>query len=213
MNLTTNISIPTGEIHKLEQGVRSAVLDQLKRKLHSMLPTLEQSLRGEIRRRLQQSDVIEALLKGNLRAQLGLTHEEVVSMSTAIPDAVGKALHLRIHKTASSLDIVAEMISRGYEELLSIPQATYVQTHTTGEPREIKWLEWLLTKGDTIVVGGFRVKYTPNNTNSRSQGAIMLKGSGFRISPQWAGTAESNFITRALDGINDYLYKEVIRYL
>lgn len=61
----------------------------------------------------------------------------------------------------------------------------------------LDWLNWLLVRGDSPIIIGFRYKA---DTRGRTGGGIMLPGSFFRIPPEYSGTSDNNFITRALSG-------------
>jgi hypothetical protein len=80
-----------------------------------------------------------------------------------------------------------------------LPEATYV----TAKGTPIPWLDWLILQGDRIIVLGYDVDFdlTPaERARSRTGMALMERGSGWRVPPEFSGTAESNFLTRAFDG-------------
>ena len=211
--ISSNVSISTEEIRKFEKYARNEILKKLQDNINKAIPYIKIALQDEIFERVQSSDVLRELRTGRLRLDLGLTKEEVSNMAEIIPDIVSKATNIRIRKTFDSIDIVAEMISRGYDDLLALPQAEYIQTYTTKEPKNIPWLSWLLTKGDTIVIGEFRVKYVGDKPYSRSGGAIMIRGGGFRVDPQFSGTESDNFITRSFTGIDNFIFQQITKYI
>lgn len=63
----------------------------------------------------------------------------------------------------------------------------------------IPWLSWLLNLGDKIIVRQFDVDF--NHTRGSRTGLAVMKSSkrGWRVPPQFSGTPDDNFITRALD--------------
>ena len=63
----------------------------------------------------------------------------------------------------------------------------------------IPWLDWLLTKGDQILISGF--EFQPGSNLGRSRAGRMVESpmGNWRISPEFAGTKSDNFITRAFD--------------
>jgi len=81
----------------------------------------------------------------------------------------------------------------GFFNLLSLSSGVAA----TEKGANLRWLEWLLKEGDRIVVIGYR--YQPSE-DGRAGGGTMLSGSGFRVPPQFSGTVEDNFITRAFSG-------------
>ena len=67
------------------------------------------------------------------------------------------------------------------------------------------WLEWLLLKGNQIIVRNYEVKIG-SNSRSRSGDAIMISSSeNWRVPPEFIGTNTNNWTTRALSKIEDEL--------
>jgi hypothetical protein len=116
----------------------------------------------------------------------------------------------------SSIEIRA--IKADYSDVLSIPPATFKSITTVpgpyqGKTHEIKWLEWLLTKGRTEVVKNYVFGKNIDSTVSRSGGPIMIrkKGAGWRIPSQFSGTLDDNFLTKALDEHLDSIVDDIFR--
>lgn len=63
---------------------------------------------------------------------------------------------------------------------------------------DLHWLDWLLTEGDNIIVVNY--SYNPATGLGRSGLGNMQKTGSFRVPPEYSGTKENNFITRALIG-------------
>lgn len=77
--------------------------------------------------------------------------------------------------------------------LLSLPEG-----HTIYSGGDLHWLDWLLKRGDNIIVVNYQ--YNPLSGFGRSGLGIMVPGGSFRVPPQFSGTEKDNFITRALIG-------------
>lgn len=214
INVDANIRFDTNEMKKIESDIRRGVLYNIQSKLLRAIPYLEKILPTEIRERIQNSDVIQSLRSGNLRYDLGLTQSEVDLMSEKIPETISKNIVVSVHTDGkNSVRLVVEMIRDGLQELLELPEAKFIQTFTRNKPTEIRWLEWLLTKGDSIIVYEHCIWYTPGNPHSRSGGAVTAVPGSFRIRPPYSGTPENNFITRALEGIDDFVYSIINQFL
>jgi hypothetical protein len=70
---------------------------------------------------------------------------------------------------------------------------------TTNKGTDLHWLNWLLEKGQSVIVIGYR--YNPDTApRGRSGGGTMSGGSAWRVPPEYAGTISDNFVTRAFDG-------------
>ena len=64
------------------------------------------------------------------------------------------------------------------------------------EGGDLHWLRWLLLEGYKVLVVGFHFRFQPGR--GRSQLGYMRKGGFWRVPPEYAGTADDNFVTRAL---------------
>jgi hypothetical protein len=80
-----------------------------------------------------------------------------------------------------------------FANLLALPAG-----HTIYQDGDLHWLEWLLKRGDSIIVTNYT--YNPSSGLGRSGLGNMIPGGAFRVPPQFSGTEDNNFITRALIG-------------
>ena len=60
---------------------------------------------------------------------------------------------------------------------------------------DLHWLDWLLLRGDNVIVTNFQ--YNPSSGLGRSGLGNMIDGGVFRVPPEFSGTKDDNFITRA----------------
>lgn len=70
--------------------------------------------------------------------------------------------------------------------------------HVVYERGDLHWLDWLLTKGSSIIIANY--EYSPKSGAGRSGLGTMSIGGSFRVPPAFSGTEQDNFITRALVG-------------
>lgn len=78
-----------------------------------------------------------------------------------------------------------------FVNLLALPQG-----HTVYTGGDLHWLNWMLTKGDTIIIVNY--SYNPQTGIGRSKLGNMKQGGSFRVPPQYSGNITDNFVTRAL---------------
>ena len=69
-------------------------------------------------------------------------------------------------------------------------------TVVTEKGTNLDWLDWLITKGDLVIITGYH--YVPSQ-NGRSGGGTMRVGNIWRVPPEFSGTEDNNFITRAFE--------------
>ncbi|NDB84435.1 MAG: hypothetical protein EB127_17290 [Alphaproteobacteria bacterium] len=67
--------------------------------------------------------------------------------------------------------------------------------HTVFQGGDLHWLDWLLLRGDNIIITNYQ--YNPATGLGRSGLGNMIGGGAFRVPPEFAGTKDDNFITRA----------------
>jgi hypothetical protein len=93
-------------------------------------------------------------------------------------------------------DIIITAIPADYSDVLGSSAATY----KTEKGDTIPWLQWLLLQGDSIVIATHKAVFDPDKAKfSRTGEDIMLPDSvGWRVPPEFSGTADNNFVTRAV---------------
>ena len=113
--------------------------------------------------------------------------------------------------------IYLDILKVDFDEVLSIPEASYISESKRGS-FEIEWADWLLLAGTRVVVSGFETSREGTSVVSRSgKGVIMLpsKDGTFRVDPAFAGNEQSNLLTRAalsnIDKIEKMFVEEVLR--
>ena len=141
-----------------------------------------------------------------LNAQFGLPRGSSNNAVDVISDAVADSVVVNIDSLSLKLNGIKGGLTIGVQparfvNMLNLPEASVV----TKKGVPLNWLEWLLVRGDEIVIVGY--EYTDAIGYGRSGGGIMEKGSSFRVDPKYSGTLEDNFITRALSGRESQIAK------
>lgn len=177
-------------------------VDQMKQEIIKILEKQSQDLIEKNRPKIRSAikpliidaildcEEIKSLQNGILKYDFGLNFDPSYVIAWSIADSS----RVRYIKTSAySAGFIIEIQPGSHENLLSLKEA-YQET----EMGEIPWLKWLLHMGDSVIIGDFGVKYT---NSGRSGGAIMIKNynAPFRVDSNYSGTAENNFITRALN--------------
>ena len=127
--------------------------------------------------------------------ELGLVAGQGVRVLDDIVEAVIRATDFKILKVDNKLKggLLIEIQPTNFNNVVSL--ASSIVNYPLAR---LNFLEWLLLKGDTTIVFGYR--YEPMPGSGRSEGGIMVKQGAWRVPPQFSGTAENNFITRAFIG-------------
>lgn len=143
---------------------------------------------------LAQPEVRELLEEngpGSLTAMLGITNAEALNAINSLVKTITRIIKVNIDKVDDRLNGGLEVIISGVDAG-DIPEAIKRVPNS-----KLNWLEWLLEKGDTPIIIGYR--YSASD-KGRTGGGIMKPGGVFRIPPKFSGTEEENFIIRALVG-------------
>ena len=141
---------------------------------------------------------------GSLNAAFGLTHPNVGDIASS----VASAMSIKFTKISDTLKggIEFNFQPDNFANLLGLAEGHQV----TEMGSDLHWLDWLLTKGDTVIIKGYT--YRPS-TEGRSRGGTMELGGFFRVDPKYSGTKENNFITRSFEGRDKVLNKILASFL
>jgi len=138
----------------------------------------------------------DSLLRGRLYSEFGLTDPR--AKLNAILDVWSKNFETRYLKKVFKI----EAIDADFANVLNIPEAM----QATSKGQSLAWLDWLLIQGDTAIVREYEITtLTGAYNNSRTGTAIMkkTKTGSWRVPSQYAGNLQSNWVTRAIDDIDD----------
>jgi len=146
---------------------------------------------------MEQPEMLSLKTSGinSLTGQFGISGGDGSSAASAIAQAVGNSISVKF--------IPYNKNFRGGLEI-NIQPSTFVNLlglkagHTVYEGGDLHWLNWLLTQGDRIIVTNYQ--YNPQTGLGRSGLGNMNEGGFFRVPPEFSGTEDNNFITRALIG-------------
>jgi hypothetical protein len=121
---------------------------------------------------------------------------------------VNQACADHLNNSIQGLGISVYIQPSSFQNILSLGSG-----HVVYAKGDLHWLDWLIRMGDTIIVADY--DYNPNTGRGRSGLGNMKKGGSFRVPPEFSGTLENNFITRALIGseqeeIIAKIFKEVL---
>ncbi len=192
---------------QIEAKINRALKKQVDKVLIRSASRLIVPVRKLIKDALIQQPEVSSLRGGQLTGEFGLPRgsddimEIIDDWANSVKIVVKKAT-LRGGVFRAGMTIAA--IEKDYEDALANPAASVV----TKKGVILPWLEWLLRFGDRTIVRDFDVSFNAgrvNRSGSRSGLAVMVKreGTRWKVPAQYVGTANNNFVTRALDSVND----------
>jgi len=144
----------------------------------------------------EQPEVKSLLQEGNiggLNAHFGLPQGTTTNAVNAILHAVAESVIINIKKMKGNAlgGVEFSIQPSDLANLLTLHQGHVI----TEKQTDLHWLDWLLKQGSAVIIKGY--DYTPKR-DGRSGGGIMTTGSLWRVPPEFSGTLENNFITKAL---------------
>jgi hypothetical protein len=185
-------------VAEIEKKVNTAIADLANKEINNsrveILQKCQSLINGWI---LSQPEIISlnSSSPDSLAGQFGLLPGQAASATSSIINAVKDSITVKIAKFNNKLQggITVEFQPSNFLNILNIPQG-----HTTISGGDLHWMDWLLRRGDNIIIVNYQ--YDPKSGVGRSGLGHMIGGGAFRVPPQFSGTETDNFITRALVG-------------
>lgn len=184
--------------------VQKEILDQIYKRLKDITGYIQKEIGNVIKKQIRYSPGFEELYSGHLRYDMGLRPDEVVRVTEQIIEILQKDIQIDIKRTANSIDLSIKFVASDYSEILGLEEASFTSEPKNRPGTKVNWLEWLLTRGDEIVAD-YHVIYTREKPaeGSRSGGAFMKIGGGWRVPPEWSSSdARGNLIIRSFEDID-----------
>jgi len=184
-----------------ESRFRREVDKEIRRKItlsiDRITESIEIALQNLVRLKLEAAPEVNSLAGGKLRYQFGLVDgaariQNIIEFwadSIEVTYVVGAGRFGGISISMGDYD---------YSQALSMSEAEF----TTEDGTPLEWLRWLLLEGDTRIVNNYSFQ---SGRRGRAGGGIMIQrqNASWGVPAEFAGTANDNFATRALDGLND----------
>jgi hypothetical protein len=210
-DIVINLKVPPGFIRDIERFVLKELSTRLNTALIGISKTLRQVIAFYAELKIKASPEYISLTSGQLKGELGVVNARaaVADMIKAISEAaqiIVNPVTVRAGEVTGGLECF--VLRERLEEVLGTPLASF----TSEGGFEIPWAEWLLTRGPQIIVFDFVFK-AGRSSRSRTGLGLMATGGGWRVPPEFSGTYEDNWLTRALDGVEEEIGKYIIDQL
>lgn len=179
----------------IEKNINQAIADEVNSRLLKNKNTILVKSKALVSSWILSQPEINSLQSGELAGQLGLYPGQSFNSTNAIINSVENSIVIDFKKFSPKLvgGLEVQFQPSNFLNLLNLPQGFV--NYSGGS---LHWLEWLLIKGDSVIVANYQ--YNPQTGLGRSGLGNMIEGGFFRIPPQFSGIDSDNFITRALIG-------------
>jgi hypothetical protein len=207
MNITVKLVDSTSDINRL---ILNNIRDYLDPKIQQVGSKVTEQLPKLVSEALRQEPEYLSLLSGQLKAELGLASSSDVE---AVIEAISSSIELK----TQSLSANRSGIKGGFTiNMIRAKDAGGVIgleiAKINDKGYSLPWLQWLLFAGNEILIKNYKVEFGPN-PNSRSGLAVMKpsSSSSWRVPPEFVGSEDNNWITRAITRIENNVYDLIIK--
>tara|TARA_B100001094_G_scaffold326272_1_gene382091 strand:- start:6038 stop:6655 length:618 start_codon:yes stop_codon:yes gene_type:complete len=177
---------------QIESKINKALAEEVNKKIRNYGPKIQSQIVPFVSSAIMNQPEVQSLVGGYLRGAFGLVdpNNSVDAIRQSVINSVRVSVKTYDDKLkGGGIDINVQPYELA--DILSLPEG-----HVVYEKGDLHWLKWLLTLGDTTIVINY--EYVPGAGVGRSGLGTMEKGASFRVPPEFAGTIDNNFITRAL---------------
>jgi len=187
----------------IQKMVLDSIKDHLQTAFYKSRAVLAQTIPAEIYKAIVSEPEYQSLVSGRLRYEFGIPEaaqkvNEIVHMWTNNVVVTVNPIILNGSSLKGGFSI--NMIKSNYEDVLTSESALVFDGLSKAV---LPWLEWLLLYGGKVIVKNYTVQVGPN-PYSRTGLAIMKPSKeNWRVPPEFAGTSNNNWVTRALDKLDD----------
>lgn len=198
--------------------ILSAIISHLQPAFTKTQTSLQQSLPKIVKDALTLEPEYASLLSGQLRSELGVPDADSKIdqiFSAWSNNLVVQSRPISMKGSGLSGGFSINIVKSDFSDVLSLPSSVVVD-NISGSV--IPWLQWLLLEGNKILVRDYKLRMG-SNSRSRTGNAIMVSSTkdNWRVPAQFAGTINNNWVTRAIDRLDDsilsYIEKELERHL
>lgn len=187
-------------VDQIESNILSALSVQFNASMKSKKSKILQDVKTLIPSWISSQPEMQSLLSSDplsLIGQFGITASPTSIVSSIISSVVNSTniSIMSYDKKLNGGGIELNIQPDNFANLLGLSQG-----HSVYQDGNLHWLDWLLNRGDEVIVVGYQ--YNPQTGLGRSKLGNMKNGGSFRVPPEFSGTAQNNFITRALIGSN-----------
>jgi hypothetical protein len=194
----------TESIPEISKSINKAIAEELNDKIQNKKNDIVRQVKQFVNTLIETQPEIQSLKDGALKGAFGIIDSD--SAVANIIQALINSIEINVKRFNNDLTggLTVNIQPSSFRNLLGLPQGFTVYSGGV-----LHWLDWLLLRGDTIIIVDYQ--YNPKTGLGRSGLGNMVEGGSFRVPPQFAGSDDDNFITRAL--LSGTAESEIIKIL
>jgi len=177
----------------IKKSITNIVSKVFNRPVEQSIPDIESIVKDRFREYLLNTSFFRSASDGNLKGQLGFPDGESYDIvSNFIDDVIDQIIVEYYPYTNKAGGRIIVTLKEDYITELS---SSSILVSENGY--DLPWIEWLLTAGSKPIITDFR--YKPMLGKGRSLEGIMINKGSWHVPNEFAGTEQSNIITRYLE--------------
>ena len=193
--------------------LETAFLTEFALKLNTYIPFIKQQIKpiifDLINSSVKNSKEYLAMTTGRLFGEFGEPNiiSAIEDIIKAINDNVEiKVQPFRLNGKSIQGSFEVGVLKLDYSDVLNLPSISFISEGGFN----IEWLRWLLFEGDTKIISTHSFVTSSSVIRySRTGTGIMKKGVGWGVPSIYSGTSGDNWLTKALDKIDENIIKEL----
>jgi len=184
---------------ELRRAAARAIAQHMTEAIYKAAPLIESGLRAVIKEAIMGAPEYQSLISGKLKPEFGIP--DAASKLTTIlkvwtQSIVATPTPMKVRGNTLRGGLTIQAIKGDWQDVISLPEARQM----TKKGQALPWLEWLLIKGDQVIIKDYVLSFGPGRAGSQ---IMKVKRSGrWRVPPEFSGTINDNFVTRAIDGLD-----------
>lgn len=187
----------------IQKEILYSIRDTLDMSIKKSLPSIKNNIKQIVKEALTNEPEYQSLVSGKLKYEFGIPSSQQVNniIDLWINNILVNYNGIKVSARGLNGTLSLDMIKSSYDDVLANDNAIVIDS-VSGVA--LPWLEWLLLYGGKIIVRDYRVKMGSNN-RSRTGMAVMVESSGsnWRVPTEFAGTSNNNWVTRAINKIDN----------
>lgn len=210
MSDSLNISVKLLESNKtIADQILKALIPDIRQYLDKIYNSLKSTIPLIVIESIKAQPEYTALLSGTLQYELGIVDpgsrlKEI--LATIESGAIVSTKPLKTTGSGFSGGVKLQMVKSDFSDLLNLGSASFVSENGS----QINWLEWLLIEGDSVIISDYDFILGPSKYSRTGMGIMRsMSGGSWRVPPEYAGTANNNWITRAIEAASQSIQKEI----
>jgi hypothetical protein len=196
--LESNSQIASAIIHSIKDVISGAIKKSMNKIIDGTKEIVSESLR--------QEPEYGSLMSGKLKADFGIPNSSVVQrVVDALADTITVSdIPITANKNGLRGGFVLTMMKSDdlngviYQDIANVSD---IKGYT------LPWLEWLLLQNNSPIIKNYEVKYGPSPYSRSGLGIMVPSDDDWRVPPEFAGSQENNWTTRAVDRSEAQIYK------